>query len=163
MRQGGAGQRGWCGGAGRRVALEGAGGWGEAAVATAATAASHSGVPAVMEVLLLSWHADGGTGVGDDSRGGHCACAEFVAGPRVEVGVLLGDNGRHFSDRGGGHGDAGSAITVRWHKASGATLALGVVVRVTFELGVTGQRGGVKSQIRGQRLSVVVGAWNDVG
>lgn len=170
VRQAGAGQGGWRpGGAGCRVSLEGAGGRREAAVATSATttatAASHTGVPAVMEVRLLPWQAYGGAGVGDDRRGGHgaCASAEFVAGPWVEVGVLLGDDGRHFGDRGGGHGDAGSDIAVRRHKAGGATLALGVVVRVTFELGVTGKTSGVKGQVGGQRLSVVVGAWNDVG
>lgn len=165
VRQAGAGQggRGQGRGTGRRVALEGAGGWGEAAVGATATAASHAGT--VVEVRLLSRQADGGASVGDDSRGGHGACAgaELMAGPRVEVGILLGDDGRHFGDRGGGHGDAGSDITVRGHKAGGATFALGVVVRVTFELIITGQSSGVKPQVRGQRLSVVVGAWNDVG
>lgn len=115
VRQVGAGQGGRCWGTGRRVALEGAGGWGEAAISATATTASHGDT--VVEVRLLSRQADGGPRVGDDSRGGHGACAgaKLVAGPWVEVGILLGHDGRHFGNRGGGHGDAGSDITVRWH------------------------------------------------
>lgn len=113
--------------------------------------------------LLAAQQAGGGVGVGDNGGGAHGAAAVPEAGPWVEVGVLLADDGGHRSG-GGGHGDGRSdvgCLPVEGHfgpEAGCATLTLGAVLLVTFELGITGQGSGVKGYVRGQRLSMVVGA-----